>query len=171
MRRRSSKCSTLQSKEDSPQPADDDATGSLSNLKITCRNNTFLDLIATGSGGSSPAGMGSAYFMVDQIGSVEFTGNMLYSEAKKYVSIMRVTHDYNTNGPWPSIDLDREGNAVYGTNGWKLYFDGLEAPTSYYQVKQTYPQKQDSPLSEYDPANGIFKVSPAYDGYGSTLLY
>ena len=154
------------------QPPQAGATGSLSNLKITCRNNTFLDLIATGSGGTNPAGMGSAYFQVDQIGSVEFTGNMLYSEALKYVSIMRVTHDYNTNGPWPSINLDREGNAVYGTNGWKFYFDGTTVlPTPYYPEKGTYPKKLDSPLSEYDPANGIFKVSPAYDGYGSTLLY
>lgn len=150
----------------------DAASYSLSNLNITCKNNTFIDLISYSSGASNPAGMGSAYFMVDQIGSVEFTGNMLYSEALKYVSIMRVTHDYNTNGPWPSINLDREGNAVYGTNGWKFYFDGTTVlPTPYYPEKGTYPKKLDSPLSEYDPTNGIFKVSPAYDGYGSTLLY
>lgn len=150
----------------------DAASYSLSNLNITCKNNTFIDLISYSSGASNPAGMGSAYFMVDQIGSVEFTGNMLYSEALKYVSIMRVTHDYNTNGPWPSINLDREGNAVYGTNGWKFYFDGTTVlPTPYYPEKGTYPKKLDSPLSEYDPANGIFKVSPAYDGYGSSLLY
>lgn len=143
----------------------DAASYSLSNLNITCKNNTFIDLISYSSGASNPAGMGSAYFMVDQIGSVEFTGNMLYSEALKYVSIMRVTHDYNTNGPWPSINLDREGNAVYGTNGWKFYFDGTTVlPTPYYPEKGTYPKKLDSPLSEYDPANGIFKVSPAYDG-------
>ena len=150
----------------------DAASYSLSNLNITCKNNTFIDLISYSSGASNPAGMGSAYFMVDQIGSVEFTGNMLYSEALKYVSIMRVTHDYNTNGPWPSINLDREGNAVCGTNGWKFYFDGTTVlPTPYYPEKGTYPKKLDSPLSEYDPANGIFKVSPAYDGYGSSLLY
>lgn len=150
----------------------DAASYSLSNLNITCKNNTFIDLISYSSGASNPAGMGSAYFMVDQIGSVEFTGNILYSEALKYVSIMRVTHDYNTNGPWPSINLDREGNAVYGTNGWKFYFDGTTVlPTPYYPEKGTYPKKLDSPLSEYDPANGIFKVSPAYDGYGSSLLY
>lgn len=150
----------------------DAASYSLSNLNITCKNNTFIDLISYSSGASNPAGMGSAYFMVDQIGSVEFTGNMLYSEALKYVSIMRVTHDYNTNGPWPSINLDREGNAVYGTNGWKFYFDGTTVlPTPYYPEKGTYPKKLDSPLSEYDPTNGIFKVSPAYDGYGSSLLY
>ena len=150
----------------------DAASYSLSNLNITCKNNTFIDLISYSSGASNPAGMGSAYFMVDQIGSVEFTGNMLYSDALKYVSIMRVTHDYNTNGPWPSINLDREGNAVYGTNGWKFYFDGTTVlPTPYYPEKGTYPKKLDSPLSEYDPANGIFKVSPAYDGYGSSLLY
>lgn len=152
------------------QPAQTGATGSLSNLKITCRNNTFLDLIATGSGGTNPAGMGSAYFQVDQIGSVEFTGNMLYSEASdKYATIMRVTHDYGST--WNHINLGRTENATVGTKGWKLYFDGTNTPTSYYPEKQTYPQKQDSPLSEYDPANGIFKVSPAYDGYGSTLLY
>ena len=152
------------------QPAQNGATGSLSNLKITCRNNTFLDLIATGSGGTNPAGMGSAYFQVDQIGSVEFTGNMLYSEASdKYATIMRVTHDYGST--WDHINLGRTENATVGTKGWKLYFDGTNTPTSYYPEKQTYPQKQDSPLSEYDPANGIFKVSPAYDGYGSTLLY
>lgn len=152
------------------QPPQAGATGSLSNLKITCRNNTFLDLIATGSGGSNPAGMGSAYFQVDQIGSVEFTGNMLYSEASdKYATIMRVTHDYGST--WDHINLGRTENATVGTKGWKLYFDGTNTPTSYYPEKQTYPQKQDSPLSEYDPANGIFKVSPAYDGYGSTLLY
>ena len=147
----------------------DAASYSLSNLNITCKNNTFIDLISFSSGANNPIGMGSAYFMVDQIGSVEFTGNMLYSEALKYVSIMRVTHDYGT--AWDHINLYREGNAVYGTNGWKLYYDGTNAPTSYYPKKETYPQKQDSPLSEYDPANGIFKVSPAYDGYGSTLLY
>lgn len=152
------------------QPPQAGATGSLSNLKITCRNNTFLDLIATGSGGTNPAGMGSAYFQVDQIGSVEFTGNMLYSEASdKYATIMRVTHDYGST--WDHINLGRTENATVGTKGWKLYFDGTNTPTSYYPEKQTYPQKQDSPLSEYDPANGIFKVSPAYDGYGSTLLY
>lgn len=152
------------------QPAQTGATGSLSNLKITCRNNTFLDLIATGSGGTNPAGMGSAYFQVDQIGSVEFTGNMLYSEASdKYATIMRVTHDYGST--WNHINLGRTENATVGTKGWKLYFDGTNTPTSYYPEKETYPQKQDSPLSEYDPANGIFKVSPAYDGYGSSLLY
>ena len=161
------------------QPAQAGATGSLSNLKITCRNNTFLDLIATGSGGSNPAGMGSAYFMVDQIGSVEFTGNMLYytndpeEKTKKYATVMRVIHDYGTT--WDHINLGRTENAIFGTSGWKLYFDGKNTPTSYYpkdnNFTNTYPQKQDSPLSEYDPANGIFKVSPAYDGYGSTLLY
>lgn len=152
------------------QPPQTEATGSLSNLKITCRNNTFLDLIATGSGGTNPAGMGSAYFQVDQIGSVEFTGNMLYSEASdKYATIMRVTHDYGST--WDHINLGRTENATVGTKGWKLYFDGTNTPTSYYPEKETYPQKQDSPLSEYDPANGIFKVSPAYDGYGSSLLY
>lgn len=152
------------------QPPQTEATGSLSNLKITCRNNTFLDLIATGSGGTNPAGMGSAYFQVDQIGSVEFTGNMLYSEASdKYATIMRVTHDYGST--WNHINLGRTENATVGTKGWKLYFDGTNTPTSYYPEKETYPQKQDSPLSEYDPTNGIFKVSPAYDGYGSTLLY
>ena len=154
------------------QPAQTGATGSLSNLKITCRNNTFLDLIATGSGSSNPAGMGSAYFQVDQVGSVEFTGNMLYTEADKYVSILRVIHDYGTS--WDHINLDREGNAVNGGNGWKQYFDDkTKTPLSYYptDITNAYPQKQDSPLSEYDPANGIFKVSPAYDGYGSTLLY
>lgn len=161
------------------QPPQAGATGSLSNLKITCRNNTFLDLIATGSGGSNPAGMGSAYFMVDQIGSVEFTGNMLYytndpeETIKKYASVMRVIHDYGTT--WNHINLGRTENAIFGTSGWKLYFNGTNTPTSYYpkdnNFTNTYPQKQDSPLSEYDPANGIFKVSPAYDGYGSTLLY
>ena len=161
------------------QPPQAEATGSLSNLKITCRNNTFLDLIATGSGGSNPAGMGSAYFMVDQIGSVEFTGNMLYytndpeETIKKYASVMRVIHDYGTT--WNHINLGRTENAIFGTSGWKLYFDGTNTPTSYYpkdnNFTNTYPQKQDSPLSEYDPANGIFKVSPAYDGYGSSLLY
>lgn len=155
------------------QPAQTGATGSLSNLKITCRNNTFLDLIATGSGGSNPAGMGSAYFMVDQIGSVEFTGNMLYSEASdNYASVMRVIHDYGTT--WDHINLDRTENAIFGSKGWKQYFDDkAKTPLSYYptDITNTYPQKQDSPLSEYDPANGIFKASPAYDGYGSTLLY
>ena len=147
----------------------DAASYSLSNLNITCKNNTFIDLISYSSGASNPAGMGSAYFMVDQIGSVEFTGNMLYSEALKYVSIMRVTHDYGST--WNHINLGRTENATVGTKGWKLYFDGTNTPTSYYPEKETYPQKQDSPLSEYDPTNGIFKVSPAYDGYGSSLLY
>lgn len=120
------------------QPPQAGATDSLSNLKITCRNNTFLDLIATGSGGTNPAGMGSAYFQVDQIGSVEFTGNMLYSEASdKYATIMRVTHDYGST--WDHINLGRTENATVGTKGWKLYFDGTNTPTSYYPEKETYP--------------------------------
>ena len=115
------------------QPPQAGATGSLSNLKITCRNNTFLDLIATGSGGSNPAGMGSAYFMVDQIGSVEFTGNMLYytndpeETIKKYASVMRVIHEYGTT--WNLINLGMTENAIFGTLGWKLYFDGTNTPT------------------------------------------
>ena len=144
-------------------------TGSLSNLSITCTNNTFVDLISYGSGASNPAGMGSAYFQVDQIGSVLFSKNVLYATAAKYVSIMRVTYDYNTNGPWPSIDLDKSGNIVYGTSGWKMYFDGSNAPTSYYPEKGTYSKKAESPLSTNDPATGTFVVAPEYAGYGATL--
>ena len=144
-------------------------TGSLSNLSITCTNNTFVDLISYGSGASNPAGMGSAYFQVDQIGSVLFSKNVLYATAAKYVSIMRVTYDYNTNGPWPSIDLDKSGNIVYGTSGWKLYFDGSNTPTSYYPEKGTYSKKAESPLSTNDPATGTFVVAPEYAGYGATL--
>ncbi|WP_300798936.1 PL29 family lyase N-terminal domain-containing protein [uncultured Alistipes sp.] len=144
-------------------------TGSLSNLSITCTNNTFVDLISYGSGASNPAGMGSAYFQVDQIGSVLFSKNVLYATAAKYVSIMRMTYDYNTNGPWPSIDLDKSGNIVYGTSGWKMYFDGSNAPTSYYPEKGTYSKKAESPLSTNDPATGTFVVAPEYAGYGATL--
>ena len=86
---------------------------------------------------------------------------------------MRVIHEHGTT--WTHNNLGRTENAIFGTSGWKLYFDGTNTPTSYYpkdnNFTNTYPQKQDSPLSEYDPANGIFKVSPAYDGYGSSLLY
>lgn len=144
-------------------------TGSLSNLSITCTNNTFVDLISYGSGASNPAGMGSAYFQMDQIGSVLFSKNVLYATAAKYVSIMRVTYDYNTNGPWPNIDLDKAGNIVYGTSGWKMYFDGSNDPTSYYPEKGTYSKKTESPLSTNDPATGTFVVAAEYAGYGATL--
>ncbi len=144
-------------------------TGSLSNLSITCTNNTFVDLISYGSGASNPAGMGSAYFQMDQIGSVLFSKNVLYATAAKYVSIMRVTYDYNTNGPWPNIDLDKAGNIVYGTSGWKMYFDGSNNPTSYYPEKGTYSKKTESPLSTNDPATGTFVVAAEYAGYGATL--
>lgn len=148
----------------------DPDTYSLSNLAISCKNNTFVDFISFGSGGSNPAGIGSAYFMVSKIGSVEFSKNVLYATADKYVSIMRVTYDYGTNGSWDHINLDKTGNIVYGTKGWKLYFDGTNAPTSYYpSSKGTYTQVSASPLSVNDPANGKFEVSSEYAGYGSTL--
>ena len=151
------------------QQYQDPANGALSNLAISCKNNTFVDFISYGSGASNPAGMGSAYFFVAKYGSVDFTKNVLYATAGKYVSIMRVTYDYNTNTPWPTTDLGRTENIAYGTSGWKLYFDGSNAPTSYYAEKATYSKKSESPLSVNDPANGKFVVSVEYAGYGSTL--
>lgn len=142
---------------------------SLSNLAISCKNNTFVDFISFGSGGSNPAGIGSAYFFVAKYGSVDFTKNVLYATAAKYVSIMRVTYDYNTNTPWPTTDLGQTDNIAYGTSGWKLYFDGSNAPTSYYPEKATYSKKSESPLSTNDPSTGTFVVSSEYAGYGSTL--
>lgn len=151
------------------QQYQDPDTYSLSNLVISCKNNTFVDFISFGSGGSNPVGIGSAYFMVSKIGSVEFSKNVLYATADKYVSIMRVTYDYETNGSWDHINLDKTGNIAYGTKGWKLYFDGTNAPTSYYPEKATYSKKSESPLSVNNPADGTFEVSSEYAGYGSTL--
>lgn len=147
----------------------DPTSNSLSNLAVTCKNNTFVDFISYGSGASNPAGQGSAYFFLTKYGSVNFTKNVLYATAAKYVSIMRVTYDYNTNTPWPTTDLGQTDNIAYGTSGWKLYFDGTNSPTSYYPAKGTYSKKAESPLSVYNPEDGIFEVSSEYAGYGSTL--
>lgn len=139
--------------------------GSLSNLAITCTNNTFVDFISYG--GSL---VGSAYFYVGKIGSVNFSKNILCASATKWISVMRVLYDYNTNAPWPQINLDRTENKVYGATGWKLYFD--TAGTGSYKpdgVANSYTKLNDDPLSVNDPANGRFVVASEYAGYGSTL--
>ena len=137
-------------------------TGSLSNLAITFKNNTLVDIISFGSSA------GSGYFYVGKIGSVDFSKNLLYSNrTDKYVAVMRVQYDYNANGPWPSINLNRTENKVYGTSGWKLYYDGSGAFTP--GGTNTYPKLTESPLTTCDVVNGKFVVADSYAGYGSTL--
>ena len=137
-------------------------SGSLSNLAITFKNNTLVDIISFGSSA------GSAYFYVGKIGSVEFSKNLLYSNrSDKYVAVMRVQYDYNTNAPWPSINLDRTENKVYGTSGWKLYYDGSGAFTP--GGTNTYRKLTESPFTTCDVATGKFVVAGSYAGYGSTL--
>ena len=80
---------------------------------------------------------------------------------------MRVQYDYNANGPWPSINLYRTENKVYGTSGWKLYYDGSGAFTP--GGTNTYPKLTESPLTTCDVVNGKFVVADSYAGYGSTL--
>ena len=137
-------------------------TGSLSNLAVTFKNNTLVDIISFGSSA------GSGYFYVGKIGSVDFSKNLLYSNrTDKYVAVMRVQYDYNANGPWPSINLNRTENKVYGTSGWKLYYDGSGAFTP--GGTNTYPKLTESPLTTCDVVNGKFVVADSYAGYGSTL--
>lgn len=136
--------------------------GSLSNLAIIFKNNTLVDIISFGSS------TGSGYFYVEKIGSVDFSKNLLYSNrTDKYVAVMRVQYDYNANGPWPSINLNRTENKVYGTSGWKLYYDGSGAFTP--GGSNTYPKLQESPLTTCDVANGKFVVADSHAGYGSML--
>lgn len=137
--------------------------GSLANLAITFKNNTLVDVISYGSGS------GSAYFYVGKIGSMEFSNNLLYSaRTDKYVSVLRVQYDYNSNGPWPSINLYRTENKVYGTSGWKLYYDGTGAYTPSGETN-TYPKLTESPFTTCDVNTGEFVVKSEYAGYGSTL--
>lgn len=137
------------------------ATGSLSNLAIDASQNTFVNITGFGSGKTA------AYFSVTKIGSVLFSKNILYSErADKYPSIMAVFYDYNTNGPWPTIDLQRTENKAFNTQGWKLY---NTATGMYYQENAAYTKITGTPFTTYDLQNGRFVVDAAYAGYGSTL--
>lgn len=136
--------------------------GSLENLNILCRNNTFVNITPTGSA----AGL----FCVEKFGSVEFSKNVLWSSiTTKYPSILRVLNDYNANGPWPSLVLDRDDNVAWGTAGWKLYQTGTGAFYPDGGSNLTITKATDDPLSVCDLANGRFVVAPAYAGFGSTL--
>lgn len=136
--------------------------GSLENLNIVCRNNTFVNITPTGSA----AGL----FCVEKFGSVEFSKNVLWSSiTTKYPSILRVLNDYNANGPWPSLVLDRDDNVAWGTAGWKLYQTGTGAFYPDGGSNLTITKATDDPLSVCDLANGRFVVAPAYAGFGSTL--
>lgn len=136
--------------------------GSLENLNIVCRNNTFVNITPTGSA----AGL----FCVEKFGSVEFSKNVLWSSiTTKYPSILRVLNDYNANGPWPSLVLDRDDNVAWGTAGWKLYQTGTCAFYPDGGSNLTITKATDDPLSVCDLANGRFVVAPAYAGFGSTL--
>ena len=84
---------------------------------------------------------------------------------------MRVRHDYNAAGnTWPAYDLGRADNIFYGAKGWKQFDDAKGIKPNAVE-SNGYTPKTENPLSEYDPANGIFKTTTACDGYGSTLLY
>lgn len=136
-------------------------TGSLSNLAITCTGNTFINV--TGFGSSKSA----AYFSFTKIGSVLFSKNLLYSERDdKYPSIVAVYYDYGTNGPWPSIDLQKDQNKAFNTLGWKLY---NTATGMYYQENAVYPKNTGTPFKTYDTATGHFVKDAAYADYGSSL--
>lgn len=136
------------------------ATGSLANLAITCTGNTFINITGFGSGKSA------AYFSVVRIGSVLFSQNLLYSErSDKYPSIVAVYYDYDTNGPWPSIDLQKERNMAFNTLGWKLF---NTAAGMYYNLNTTYAKNSGTPFTTYDTAAGRFVKDPAYADYGST---
>lgn len=136
--------------------------GSLENLNILCRNNTFVNITPTGSA----AGL----FCVEKFGSIEFSKNVLWSSiTTKYPSILRVLNDYNANGPWPSLVLDRDDNVAWGTAGWKLYQTGTGAFYPDGGSNLTITKATDDPLSVCDLANGRFVVAPAYTGFGSTL--
>lgn len=145
----------------------DSSDGSLDNLAIKCTNNTLIDIISFGTSTT-----GCAYFNVEKFGSIEFLNNISYSENKeKNVTVMRVRHDYNAVGnTWPLYNLGRTENIFYGAIGWKQ-FDDAKAIKPVAVEANGYTKKNESPMSEYDPANGVFKTTSACDGYGSTLLY
>lgn len=145
----------------------DSSDGSLDNLAIKCTNNTLIDIISFGTSTT-----GCAYFNVEKFGSIEFSKNVAYSQnTEKNVTVMRVRHDYNAVGnTWPLYNLGRTENIFYGAIGWKQ-FDDAKAIKPVAVEANGYTKKNESPMSEYDPANGVFKTTSACDGFGSTLLY
>lgn len=145
----------------------DSSDGALENLAIRCTNNTLIDIISYGT-----TTTGCAYFNVEKFGSIEFSKNVAYSQnTEKNVTVMRVRHDYNAVGnTWPLYNLGRTENIFYGAIGWKQ-FDDAKAIKPVAVEANGYTKKNESPMSEYDPANGVFKTTSACDGFGSTLLY
>ena len=145
----------------------DSSDGALENLAIRCTNNTLIDIISYGTSTT-----GCAYFNVEKFGSIEFSKNVAYSQnTEKNVTVMRVRHDYNAVGnTWPLYNLGRTENIFYGAIGWKQ-FDDAKAIKPVAVEANGYTKKNESTMSEYDPANGVFKTTSACDGFGSTLLY
>lgn len=136
--------------------------GSLEKLDIVCRNNTFVNILPTGSAGG--------LFCVEKFGSFEFSKNIVWSSLdSKYPSILRVLNDYNANGPWPSLVMDRNDNVAWGTAGWKLYQTGTNAFYPDGGSNQTITKATEDPLAVCDFANGRFAAAPAYADFGSTL--
>ena len=78
-------------------------------------------------------------------------------------------NDYNANGPWPSLVMDRNDNVAWGTAGWKLYQTGTNAFYPDGGSNQTITKATEDPLAVCDFANGRFAAAPAYADFGSTL--
>lgn len=136
--------------------------GSLENLNIVCRNNTFVNITPTGSA--------TGLFSVEKFGSLEFSKNILWSSIDtKYPSILRVLNDYNAEGSWPSLVMDRTDNVAWGTSGWKLYQTGTGAYYPEGGSNLTFTKAAEDPLAVCDLTNGRFVVSSAYADFGSTL--
>lgn len=135
--------------------------GSLSNLQISCTNNTFVDLLS--------ASTTTAMFCVAEFGSFTFSKNILWSGLnEKYPSVIRVLHDYNTDGAWPSVEMDRTDSKAWGTLGWKLFQTNTDA---FYPDggNTTFVKSTEDPLSTCDKENGTFVVNPSCAGYGASL--
>lgn len=137
-------------------------SGSLENLNIVCRNNTFVNIVSSGSKGG--------LFNVEKFGSFLFSKNVLWStNTDKYSMVLRVMNDYNTAGSWPTVTMAADDNVAWGTKGYKLWSNA--AGTFYPEGadKLVFTVASEDPLSVCDFANGRFVVAPAYAGFGSTL--
>lgn len=143
----------------------DTGDGALENLQISFVNNTVIDFMGYGTG------IYGAYFTVQKFNNIQVARNIFYSNGYIYYpTITRIRHNYNADGTWPTYDLGRTNNIFFGAAGWKQFDNNYIMPSDI-KSDNSCTRKNESPLSEYDPANGVFKTTSACDGFGSTLLY
>ncbi len=127
-------------------------------LEITCKNNTFIDLVGR-----------DMYFKVYRMKSFNVNDNIFYGTQTSGTYDDKNSLLYRTYGTGHEvIPFSVTGNVYYGYVNWNHY---TSDSTFVIGGKNTQVKLDASPFTTLDPANGVFVVSSAYANLGYQAEY